>query len=127
MAATVADMTVLALLVGVAGVTPRVANAPSLLLGAMVQFLGNRQFAFRGPQARPLGQQAWLFACAEVVTLGLNALGYELVTRTFVVGVAGAVLARAAVSFVVFVAWSHPVWCRIFEGDDPTPTTSCPP
>ena len=119
-AATLADMGVLAVLVGVVGVSARVANVPALLVGALVQFFGNRHFAFEA-KSGSLSRQAGLFALAEVVTLLLNGVGYDLVARAVPLGTASALATRAAISFAVFGLWSYPVWRRIFQ--TPVPDT----
>ena len=56
-AATVVDLAVLAFLVSVLGFDPRHANVPALVAGGIVNFLGNRHFAFRAADA-PLGKLA---------------------------------------------------------------------
>ena len=114
-AATLVDLGVIAAAVGLLHLTPSAANAPALLAGAAVQFFGNRRFAFRS--RGPLGRQAALFAASEVVTLALNFLLYQLVvTRVPRLGPAGAVLARAVTTNLVFLLWSYPVWARVFRG-----------
>lgn len=112
--ATAADLAVIALAVGVLGAPARAANLPALFVGAAVQFLGNRYFAFRAA-AGSVRRQVALFAATEAVALGLNALLYDLVARSFALGTGGAVIARAITSNLVFVAWSYPVWRRVFR------------
>ncbi len=113
-AATLADLVVLGVAVGVLHVTPRVANLPALLVGAAVQFLGNRHFAFRAGKG-PLGRQALLFALGEAIALVLNAALYDGVARLVPLSAAGAVMARAVTTNVVFLAWSYPVFKRVFR------------
>ena len=114
-AATLADLAVIALLVGALGVSARVANLPALLVGAAVQFVGNRHFAFAGAPGS-LRRQLVLFTLAEVVALTLNGVLYDLVARQIALGAVGAVLLRVLVSGAVFIGWSYPVWRRIFCG-----------
>ena len=45
-AATLADLGTLGVAIGLVGLSARQANLPALLVGATVQFIGNRQFAF---------------------------------------------------------------------------------
>ena len=112
--ATLVDMATLAVAVGVLGLSARLANLPALLLGATVQFFGNRHFAFRAAEGR-LGRQLGWFAATEVVALGLNGLLYDLVAARVVLAVGGAVVLRAVISFAVFALWSHPLWSRVFR------------
>lgn len=109
------DLASLALMVAL-GVPARGANLPSLLLGAVVQFVGNRRFVFARARDGSLARQLVLFALTEVVALGLNALVYDLVAQRVLLGVSSAVLVRVAVSSAVFLGWSYPVWRRVFAG-----------
>ncbi len=111
-AATLVDLGVLAFAVGVLHVTPTAANAPAAVAGAVVQFFGNRSFAFKSKG--PLAQQASLFAAAELVTIALNLMLFQLVATHAPLGVGGALLARVVTTNLVFVLWSYPVWRRVF-------------
>jgi putative flippase GtrA len=113
-AATLVDLGVIAVAVGLFHVSPRAANVPALLAGAVVQFFGNRCFAFRA-SAGSLRRQATLFLLAEAITLGLNGALYHAVVTHVTLGTVGAVLVRAVVTNAVFVLWSYPVWRRIFQ------------
>jgi putative flippase GtrA len=112
-AATIADLAVIAFATGVLHASPKAANLPALLVGAVVQFLGNRHFAFRAGKGS-LRRQLGLFAAAEVVTLGLNAALYHVVASIFPLVPLTAVLARAITTNAVFLGWSYPVWKRVF-------------
>jgi putative flippase GtrA len=112
-AATLVDLGVIAFAVGILRVSPAAANAPALLAGAVVQFFGNRHFAFRSKGGH-LGKQVTLFALAEAVTLLLNGALYHAVVTHVALGPAGAVIARAITTNLVFLLWSYPVWKRIF-------------
>jgi putative flippase GtrA len=113
-AATLVDLGVIATAVGLFHVSPRAANVPALLAGAVVQFFGNRCFAFRA-QEGSLPRQAALFVLAEAITLGLNGVLYHAVVTHVALGAAGAVIVRALTTNAVFVLWSYPVWKRIFQ------------
>jgi putative flippase GtrA len=113
-AATVVDLGVIAFAVGALHLSPRAANLPALLAGAVVQFVGNRHFAFRA-RSGPLGRQLALFALTEAGALALNGLAYHLVASVFVLGVSGAVLARAVTTNAVYVLYSYPLWRRVFR------------
>ena len=111
--ATAADFSVLALAVGVLGLSARLANLPSLLAGSLVQFIGNRHFAFKARAGCVKRQMRW-FALSEAVALSTNALLYELVAQRVSLNALTAVLLRAATCTVVFLCWSYPVWRKVF-------------
>lgn len=113
-AATLVDLAVIGLAVGVLHAPATAANVPALLAGAVVQFLGNRHFAFRA-KGGDVRRQAALFALTEIVTLLLNGALYHVVATHFVLGAATAMLARAITTNAVFLLWSYPVWSRIFQ------------
>jgi putative flippase GtrA len=113
-AATIVDLGVIAFAVGVLHASAAAANVPALLAGAVVQFLGNRHFAFRAGGG-DVKRQAALFAATEAVTMLLNGLLYHLVATRFPLGPAAAVAVRAVTTNLVFVLWSYPVWSRIFR------------
>ncbi|MBX3192352.1 MAG: GtrA family protein [Labilithrix sp.] len=114
-AATLADLAVLALLVSVAGIDPRLANAPALLAGGVVNFLGNRHFAFRAT-AGSLARQATLYTLVEIIALALNGVLFDVVMRVAGGHVAWAYVAvRLATSHAVFLGWSYPLWRLVFR------------
>ena len=69
--ATVVDLGVLQLLIVGCGLGPGAANAPALLAGLLVQFFGNKHFAFRDTSGASRRQGAH-FAAVEAVTFALN-------------------------------------------------------
>ncbi len=113
-AASLVDLGVLALLVGLLGLSDRAANVPALLAGGLIQFFGNRHFAFDAA-AGSLKRQVTLFAITEVVALGLNGLMFDWVAQQAELSWLGAIGVRAVISFVVFVSWSYPVWRHVFR------------
>ncbi len=112
--ASLSDLAVVAFAVGALHLSPRAANLPALLLGAAVQFVGNRLFAFRA-SAGALRRQLALFALAEAGALALNGALYHLVATALPLSVVGAVLARAATTNAVYVLYSYPLWRRVFR------------
>ena len=116
--ATAADFGVLALAVGAMGISARAANLPSLLAGSLVQFIGNRHFAFKAKAGCVKRQLKW-FVLSEVIALSTNALLYELVAQRVTLTAVSAVLLRAASCSVVFLAWSYPVFRKIFRQPKP--------
>jgi putative flippase GtrA len=113
-AATGADLATLAILVSVLHVDARLANVPALLVGGVVNFLGNRHFAFRA-RAGHVGKQAAGYTAVEIVALALNGLLYDVALRS----IPGAAhlywLVRLATSHAVFLGWSYPLWRRVFR------------
>jgi putative flippase GtrA len=112
-AATAADIAALALLVSVFHVDPRIANVPALIVGGIVNFVGNRHFAFRA-QAGPLAAQAAGYTAVELVALALNGLLFDAVLRLVPGARAAYALVRLATSHAVFLGWSYPLWRRVF-------------
>lgn len=110
--ATAVDVGALFVLVHLAGLSPAAANVPALLLGVLLQYLGNKHLAFADRTSDHL-RQGGLFALVEVGTLALNAAGFHvLVTLTRV----PYVLARPIVTLAVYCLFSYPLWARIFSG-----------
>jgi putative flippase GtrA len=120
-AATLADLAVIALATGVLHASPKAANVPALLVGAVVQFFGNKHFAFRA-RGGDLRRQAALFVATEAVALVLNAALYHAVASFVPLVPATAVLARALTTNLVFLLWSYPVWKRVFAAPAPSAT-----
>jgi len=113
-AATGSDLATLALLVSVLHVDPHVANVPALLVGGIVNFLGNRHFAFRA-RAGHVGKQAMGYTVVEIVALVLNGLLYDLALRAIPGAAHVYWLVRLATSHAVFLGWSYPLWRRVFR------------
>jgi putative flippase GtrA len=112
-AATATDIAVLAVLVTVFGVSPRVASFPALVAGGTVNFLGNRHFAFRAADGH-LGKQAIGYVAVELVALALNALLYDAVLRSFPSTVHAYWAVRLVTTHAVFLFWSYPLWRKVF-------------
>jgi putative flippase GtrA len=112
--ATLVDLGVLALLVSAFHVDVRLASVPALLAGGVVNFVGNRWFAFRATSGS-LVKQAAGYTVVELVALIFNALLFDVVLRVFpIVRIAYAVV-RLVTSNVVFLGWSLPMWRRVFR------------
>jgi putative flippase GtrA len=113
-AATGSDLATLTILVSLFHVDPHVANVPALLVGGVVNFLGNRHFAFRAREGH-VGKQAVGYTAVEVVALVLNGVLYDVALRA----IPGAAhlywLVRLATSHAVFLLWSFPLWRRVFR------------
>lgn len=114
-AATLSDLAVLAALVSLVGLDARVASIPALLAGGVVNFLGNRHFAFRAARGS-LAKQAALYAVVEIAALAANGVLFDVVMRLLPPRLAWAyVPVRLVTSHVVFLAWSYPLWRLVFR------------
>ena len=114
-AATLADIAVLALLVSLLGFAPREASIPALMVGGIVNFLGNRHFAFRASRGS-LARQAALYAVVEIAALAANGILFDIVMRLLPPGLAWAYFpVRLVTSHLVFLAWSYPLWRLVFR------------
>jgi putative flippase GtrA len=106
--ATLADLLALAILVDVLGVAAQAANVPALLVGVVVQFVGNKLVTFRD------GSPAWLeqaarFAAVEAGAFALNALAFAALAL-----VVPYWAARLCGSALVYFLYSYPLWRRVF-------------
>ena len=110
--ATAVDVGALVVLVQLGGLSPVAANVPALLLGVLLQYLGNKHLAFRDPSPDHL-RQGSLFALVEIGTLLLNAAGYHVLETLTPVPYA---LVRPIVTLAVYCLFSYPLWTRIFSG-----------
>jgi len=111
-AATLADLASLAILVQTFEFSPQQANVPSLIIGSLVQFFGNRYISFHGAREGKIAKQMFGFFIAEMGALALNAiLFYALVTWTSL----SYAIARPLGTFVVFFGLSYPAWRYIFR------------
>jgi putative flippase GtrA len=114
--ATLSDLATLTVLVGIFHVDARVASIPALIVGGVVNFVGNRYFAFRAANGH-LGRQAAGYTVVELVALALNALLYDLALR-LVPGLRPFYwLVRLVASHLVFLGFSYPLWQRVFRVD----------
>lgn len=114
-AATLVDLGVLALLVSIAGLDPRVASVPALASGGIVSFVGNRHFAFRASRGS-LPRQAVLYTVVEIAALAANGVLFDVAMRLLPPHLAWAyVPVRLVTSHVVFLAWSYPLWRLVFR------------
>ena len=104
--ATASDLGTLMLLIHGAGLSKRAANTPSLLPGLLVQFIGNKYFAFED-RSKAIVKQGSLFVLIEIVAFALNVLLFDLlVTFTPV----HEILARLLGTNIVYLGFSFPAW-----------------
>ena len=110
-AATLADLITLAVLLAF-GVPARVASLPALLVGGVVNFHGNRSFAFRATSGS-LRRQLLLYVVTEAIALALNGILYDVAIRALRPGHVGELAARLVTQNLVFVCFSYPLWRRV--------------
>lgn len=109
--ATLVDLVALGVAVEQLGVDPRIANVPALLLGLLVQFFGNKFWAFQD-HSRAWLRQGGAFVLVEAGALLLSATLFHLVIGT---GLLPYLPARLLVQAVVYLSFSMPLWKRIFR------------
>src|SRR3954467_4203862 len=117
--ATGVDLATLTAMVSLAGMTPRTANVPALVLGAVVMFVGQKYFAF-GSRGGALGRELALFAAVQVVGLALNAALFDLVLRFFPALSPYYIAVRLITSNLVWLGYSFPLWHFVFR-TEPSP------
>jgi len=113
-AATALDLGMLALLITGMGTAPRLANAPALIAGVGLQFVGNKLFAFRDGSSRWVAQGAQ-FLAVEALAFVLNLAIFDVLVRWGLPFVA----ARLLGSSVVYLAVCLPLWSQIFRTPKP--------
>jgi len=104
--ATASDLGTLAILIHAFDLTEKAANLPSLVPGLVVQFLGNKYFAF-DDRSKALVKQTSLFLLIEIVAFGLNALLFHLLVSLTPLHF---ILARLAGTNIVYLGFSLPMW-----------------
>lgn len=109
---TLTDLAVLTLLASGIGMGPRLASPIALAAGLLVQFFGQKLFAFRDTR-RAWGSQAALFLLVEAVAFALNLVLFDLAVRFVPIPY---VLLRVGVQFLVYMGVCLPLWSRIFDG-----------
>jgi putative flippase GtrA len=119
-AATLVDVGTLAVLVSLLHWDPRAASVPALVLGGLANFVGNRHFAFRAARGS-LARQAVLYTVVEVLALAFNGALYDAALRALPNAAHVYWLVRLATSHLVFLAWSYPLWNRVFVEDRDAP------
>lgn len=115
-AASIVDLILLTVLVQWFSFTPSQANAPALLCGLLIQFLGNRIFVFEATQAKA-GPQFIGFLLSEAVAFGLNIACFEWLLRLTVPLHLHYTLVRVLGTFSVYIGFSYPVWHWVFTPD----------
>jgi putative flippase GtrA len=96
-----------------AGLSPRVASVPALVVSSIVMFFGQKYFAF-GSRGKPTTRELVLFALVQAGGLVLTALLFELVVRLVPFLFEHYVLARILVTNLVWLGYSFPLYHLVF-------------
>jgi putative flippase GtrA len=104
--ATASDLGTLMFLIHVAGLSKRAANIPSLLPGLLVQFVGNKFFAFED-RSKAIVKQGSLFLLIEAAAFGLNVLLFDVLVSLTPIH---EILARLLGTNIVYLGFSFPLW-----------------
>ena len=115
-AATLADLAVLTFSVAVLHLSPQAANVPALVAGGVVNFFGNRHFAFRAHEGS-VERHVLGYTLVEIVALALNGALYDLVLRAAPASSHVYWLVRLVTSHIVFLLWSYPLWRKVFRAE----------
>jgi putative flippase GtrA len=91
--------------------SPAWANLPALTFGLVIQFVGNKRYAFRDRSPQVL-RQGSLFLAVETGAFLLNAGAFHLLSP--ILGLPW-LLARALATSGVYFGFSYPLWGRIFR------------
>jgi putative flippase GtrA len=109
--ATLADMALIALFVHGLAVSPAIANVPALSVGLLIQFWGNKRYAF-GDDSPTSSRQASAFLAVEAVAFALNVMFFHILAVGLEVT---PLLSRAIASALVYFAFSYRLWQIIFR------------
>jgi putative flippase GtrA len=108
--ATLTDLIVMIAAVEAAGLAPRAAAPFALAAGVVVQFLGNKLYAFRDRSPAWLSQAA-KFLVVEAAGYAANVLLFAWLSRFVPVPYAAL---RVAIGSLVYFAVCLPLWSKIF-------------
>ena len=104
--ATASDLGSLMLLIHAVGLSRRVANIPSLLPGLVVQFFGNKFFAF-DDRSKAVVKQGAFFFLIELVAFAFNVLLFDLLVCLTPIH---EIPARLLGTNIVYLGFSFPMW-----------------
>ena len=112
--ATLIDLGVLAGLVTLAGITPRAANVPALVVGGAAAFVTQKYYAFRAPGGRVLNQ-AVQFCVVQIGSAILGGILFDVVMRFASGATTSYVVVRLVTSNLVWLGFSFPIWHFVFR------------
>ena len=118
--ATLTDLLVLTVLASGFHFGPRVASLPALMSGIVVQFLGNKLFAFEDRSKR-WAEQAALFLAVEAIGFAANLYLFDVAVRALPLPY---VVVRLLTTNAVYFGLCLPLWSRIFSAKAEKPAAS---
>lgn len=114
--ATLADLATLALLVQGAGLDPRLASVPALLVGNLAMFFAQRSIAFRA-RGGSMRTELVRFALVQLGGFALTAVLYDLALKLVPGAKDAYVLTRLVVTNLVWLGYSFPLWHWVFRAE----------
>lgn len=105
---SVVDLAIIETGIRLMKIDPAVAKAVALAVCTLIQFFGNRSFAFRAQKGRLGRQMAWFIGC-ETIAAGLMCLVFRQMVRHMPLEIANALSIG-----VVYFGFSYPLWKRVF-------------
>jgi len=115
------DLATLTLLVRAAGVSPRAASVPALVLGAVVMFFGQKYLAFRA-SGKPSARELVTFTLVQLGGLALTAWLFDWLLSAVPLATSHFVVSRMIVTNLVWLAYSFPLWHFVFRRATPGQT-----
>jgi putative flippase GtrA len=109
-----ADLLTLTALSELFAVDPRLASIPALTLGTVVMFFAQKYLAFQST-GRPSTRELVLFALVQAGGYCLTLAAYDFSLRLVPWFAAHYVLARLAVTNLVWLGYSFPLWHAVFR------------
>jgi putative flippase GtrA len=100
------------------GLDAQWANAAGMVAGGVVNFIGNRRFAFQA-QGGSLTRQAQRFTAVTVVALALTALLFNVAVTAW--PTVPAWVLKAVTGNAVYLVWTFPLFRRVFQVPPPAP------
>ena len=105
---SVVDLVIIETGIRLMKVDPALAKAIALAVCTLIQFFGNRSFAFKAQQGRLGRQMMWFIGC-EAIAAGLMCLVFRQMVRHMPLEIANALSIG-----VVYFGFSYPLWKRVF-------------
>ena len=109
-----ADLLTLTVLSELFAVGPRSASAPALTVGTVVMFFAQKYLAFRST-GRPSPRELVLFVLVQAGGYGLTLVAYDFALRFVPWLEVHYVLARLAITNLVWLGYSFPLWHWVFR------------
>jgi putative flippase GtrA len=112
--ASLADLAVLTGLVQLGGLSPRAANVPALVTGAIIMFFGQKLLAFKA-RGGSVARELLLFAAVQIGGLVLTGFLFDVALRTWPALEHHYVIVRLVTTNLVWLFYSFPLWHWVFR------------